>query len=173
MVGWHHWLHGHEFEQALGVGDGQGGLAYYSSWSRKESATTEQLNRTELCYVFAGCIGFDKSERKEISPTNEINYMEKKVEMGTCKPFLFFGLLFVCLFVFACHFWSKANKSSQSPWARLWADTAGQWSHRWDDWSGPDCKGWWIGLTLGGRTKPWERFWQGNDKMKGKNIFGG
>ena len=27
MVGWHHWLHGHEFEQASGVGDGQGGLA--------------------------------------------------------------------------------------------------------------------------------------------------
>ena len=30
MVGWHHRLNGHEFEQALGVGDGQGGLACYS-----------------------------------------------------------------------------------------------------------------------------------------------
>ena len=30
MVGWHHWLNGQEFEQALGVGDGQGGLACYS-----------------------------------------------------------------------------------------------------------------------------------------------
>ena len=30
MAGWHHWLNGHEFEQALGVGDGQGSLVYYS-----------------------------------------------------------------------------------------------------------------------------------------------
>ena len=32
MVGWHHWLNGHEFEQALGVGDGQGSLVYCSPW---------------------------------------------------------------------------------------------------------------------------------------------
>ena len=44
MVGWHHQLDGHESEQALGVGDGQGGLACCSSWGRKELATTEQLN---------------------------------------------------------------------------------------------------------------------------------
>ena len=35
MVGCHHWLDGHEFEQAPGVGDGQGGLACYSPWDRK------------------------------------------------------------------------------------------------------------------------------------------
>ena len=46
MVGWHHWLNGHEFEQGLGVGDGQGSLACCSPWGRKESDTTE-LNRTE------------------------------------------------------------------------------------------------------------------------------
>ena len=44
MVGWHHWLDGHEFEQALGVGDGQGGLACSSPWGHKESDTTEWLN---------------------------------------------------------------------------------------------------------------------------------
>ena len=43
MVGWHHWLDGHEFEQAPGV-DGQGSLACFSPWGRKESDTTEQLN---------------------------------------------------------------------------------------------------------------------------------
>ena len=42
MVGWHHWLNGHEFERALGVGDGQGGLV--CPWGRKESDMTEQLN---------------------------------------------------------------------------------------------------------------------------------
>ena len=37
MVGWHHWLNGHEFEQASGVGDGQGGLVCHSSWGHRES----------------------------------------------------------------------------------------------------------------------------------------
>ena len=44
MVGWHHRLNGHGFEQALGVGDGQGSLVCYSPWGHKESDTTEQLN---------------------------------------------------------------------------------------------------------------------------------
>ena len=41
MVGWHHQLNGHEFEQVPGVGDGQRSLACYSPWGRKESDTTE------------------------------------------------------------------------------------------------------------------------------------
>ena len=44
MAGWHHWLGSHNgrgFGWTLGVGDGQGGLAYCSSWGHKESDTTE------------------------------------------------------------------------------------------------------------------------------------
>ena len=48
MVGWPHWLNGHEFEWTLGVGDGMGGLARCSLWCYKESDTTERLNSTEL-----------------------------------------------------------------------------------------------------------------------------
>ena len=44
MVGWHHRLDAHEFEQTLRVGDGQGGLACCSPWGRKESDRTERLN---------------------------------------------------------------------------------------------------------------------------------
>ena len=44
MVGWHHRLDGHEFEKALQVGDGQGGLGYCSPWDGKESDRTERLN---------------------------------------------------------------------------------------------------------------------------------
>ena len=44
IVGWHHLLSGHEFEETLGDGDGQGGVACCSSWGRKESDTTERLN---------------------------------------------------------------------------------------------------------------------------------
>ena len=41
MVGWHHWLNGHELEQTPGDGDGQGGLVCCSPWSCKDSDTTE------------------------------------------------------------------------------------------------------------------------------------
>jgi len=41
IVGWHHQLNGHEFEQDLGDGEGQGSLACCSLWGRKESGTTE------------------------------------------------------------------------------------------------------------------------------------
>ena len=43
-VGWHHQLNGHEFEQAPGVGNGQGGLVCSSPWGCKESDMTERLN---------------------------------------------------------------------------------------------------------------------------------
>ena len=47
MVRWHHWLNGHEFEQALGVGDGQGNLVCCSPWGHKVLDKTERLNWTE------------------------------------------------------------------------------------------------------------------------------
>ena len=44
MVGWYHQLNGHEFEQAPGVGNGQGSLVCCSPWDHKELDTTELLN---------------------------------------------------------------------------------------------------------------------------------
>ena len=44
MVGWHHRLSGHEFEQTPRDGEGQGSLVCCSPWGHKESDTTEQLN---------------------------------------------------------------------------------------------------------------------------------
>ena len=44
MVGWHHQLDGHEFEQAPGICDGQGRLVYCSPWGCKEPDVTERLN---------------------------------------------------------------------------------------------------------------------------------
>ena len=52
MVGWHHQLYGHEFEQALGVGDGQGSLGCCSPWGHKEPDTTKRLNWTELLDIY-------------------------------------------------------------------------------------------------------------------------
>ena len=44
MVGWHHLLSGHEFEQTPGDGEGQESLVCFSPWGRKESNTTQGLN---------------------------------------------------------------------------------------------------------------------------------
>ena len=51
MVGWHHWLDGHEFEQTLGDGDGQGSLVCWSPWSHKELYMTEWLNWPEWMFA--------------------------------------------------------------------------------------------------------------------------
>ena len=48
MIGWHHRLNGHEFEQAPGDGEGQGSLACCSPWVCKESDITEQLNHNKI-----------------------------------------------------------------------------------------------------------------------------
>ena len=56
VVGWHHWLNGHEFERTPGAGEGQGSLAWCNSWCRKELDTTWQLknnNDNQVLYTSA------------------------------------------------------------------------------------------------------------------------
>ena len=64
MVGWHHRLHGHTFEQALGVGDGQGGLACCGPWGRKASdkTVTEHHHRQQSGKVSANLM---EAQRRE------------------------------------------------------------------------------------------------------------
>ena len=65
MVGWHHWFDGHEFEQTLGVGDGQGGLTCCIPWGHKVSDTTEQLNWPESGREERGTGGGFEERRKK------------------------------------------------------------------------------------------------------------
>ena len=58
MVGWHHQLDGHEFEQALGVGDGQVSLVCCSAWCPKELDITERLNNSNTDLFYFICIFF-------------------------------------------------------------------------------------------------------------------
>ena len=68
VVGCHQWLNGHEFEQALGNGEGQGSLACCNPWGHKESDTTELLNSnknvktcTHLAHFRGDSVGREES----------------------------------------------------------------------------------------------------------------
>ena len=78
IVGWHHWLDGHEPEEALGVGDGQGNLACCSPWGCKESDTTEQLNWTEKEDRPEGATRMRTKDSKVVIHTKEI----QKIQWG-------------------------------------------------------------------------------------------
>ena len=54
MVGWPHWLNGHEFEQTQGDSEGQGSLAYYNPWGHKEQDTIERLNNNNITLQITG-----------------------------------------------------------------------------------------------------------------------
>ena len=79
MVGWHHWLDGNKFEQALGVGDGQGSLVCCSPWGHKESDTTEWLNWTSICQ---SCL---KGSRQGLRVVIAINIKSKLTATAWCK----------------------------------------------------------------------------------------
>ena len=60
MVGWHHWLNDHEFDQAPGDGEGQGSLACCSAWGCKELDTTGWLNNNSVQSVNCGSCNCSK-----------------------------------------------------------------------------------------------------------------
>ena len=53
MIGWHHRLNGHGFEETLGDSDGQGILACCNPWGHSEMDTTEQLNNKQQLYAIS------------------------------------------------------------------------------------------------------------------------
>ena len=55
MVGWHHWINGHEFEETPGDGEGQGSLVCCSPWGHKESNKTERLSNNKAWKTWSTC----------------------------------------------------------------------------------------------------------------------
>ena len=67
MVGLHHWLNGHEYEQALGDGEGLESLASCSPWDRKGSDMTEQLNnKMRVAFIPQTTWGSQIAENKQV-----------------------------------------------------------------------------------------------------------
>ena len=92
MVGWHHQLNGHEFEQALGNGEGQGRLACCSPWDNKELDMTENLNNSitdalklwcwrRLLRVFWTARRSNQSILKEINPEYSLDGLMLKLKL--------------------------------------------------------------------------------------------
>ena len=78
MVGWHHRLNGRESEQALGDGEGQGSLACYSPRGRKESDTTERLNRKQQ----GGCRGCGTLKETSTASRRDVESAAERPEGG-------------------------------------------------------------------------------------------
>ena len=82
MVGWHHQLNGHEFEQAPGDGEGQGSLVCCSPWGRKESDTTEWLNSNINRKTSGESSGVQGNEVKDIlaaKDNTQIAHFNRKI----------------------------------------------------------------------------------------------
>ena len=118
MVGWHLWLDGRTFEQALGAGDGQGSLACCSPRICQESDTTEQLNWTELPpsgfqydYLLLGCsLGkatlqiMSKSWRRSFTGMQCVQSTRFCFTQGLGYSLVSFSLLFTSCLVGSFHF---------------------------------------------------------------------
>ena len=92
MVGWHHWLNGHAFDQTLGVGDGHGSLVCYSPWGLKELNMTEWLNWTVLGLSVRFClcpfrVEFLFCTALQLTPINKPTGLQSQT---------FWGLIFQC-----------------------------------------------------------------------------
>ena len=87
MVGWHHQLNKHEFEQALGVGDGQGSLLCCSLWGLKELDMTERLNWvTEGSWTHSFYLWGASKGRSFLSDSNQITVFSHILQCPCPNP---------------------------------------------------------------------------------------
>ena len=89
MVEWHHRLDGHEFEQALGVGDGQGSLACCSPWGRKQLDKTWPLNNNKLHNIVHQLLFNNNNKCKYVINNKSYIYNKvynKKVNLSFLRP---------------------------------------------------------------------------------------
>ena len=73
MIGWHHQLHGHEFEKTPGDSEGQGSLACYSSWGCKELDTTKQLNKQTNKWCVNSCTELKVTYKEKTGQSEHAN----------------------------------------------------------------------------------------------------
>ena len=100
LVGWHHWLDGHELEQAPGVSDRQGNLVCFSPQGHKESDLTEQLNWLKWLKL-----KFEKNLNSIYNKIKKQHALSWTSIFPICSRVLFF-FLFLLLLLYCCYCWS-------------------------------------------------------------------
>ena len=105
MVGWHHWLNGHEFEKAPGVGDGQRSLACCSPWGRKESDMTEWLNWTDSTKR--------KGRKEDITEINSWLYVSLCITLLLIYVSCYIEYIIICVCCLICGVHYKAHRKPE------------------------------------------------------------
>ena len=103
MVGWHHRLNEHEFEQAPGVGNGQGSLVCCSPWGHKESDTVECLNWTKLNWFLPGEFHGQRSHSPwhcRVGQDWATSTFTSLLNLNLAKGLTFFCLLYLQIYIF-------------------------------------------------------------------------
>ena len=106
IVGWHHQLDGHEFEQAPGVGDEQGSLVCCSPWDSKELDMTEQMNWTE-----------QNNKTEHLLYSHELNIRLIGLHVMSCiltRIFINWSLLLLFMALLSLHFLAAFSKGDHN-----------------------------------------------------------
>ena len=98
MVGWHHQLNGHEFEQTPGDGEGQRNLAFCRPWGCKESDMTEWLNNNSKGEIILNCLGRPylirmlKSRNPSLAGVKDLEEQKRQERFETWEELIFLAL---------------------------------------------------------------------------------
>ena len=86
MVGWHHQLNGHEFEQTPGDSDEQGSLVYCDPWGHKESDTIQQLNNNNKTQKLLANRQRSREIKAAVGGNNEADARREEMRMREKGP---------------------------------------------------------------------------------------
>ena len=109
MVGWHHRLNGHEFEQILGDSEGQGSLACCSPWGHKETDMNERLNNDNKCKLEQYLWNFNQDTAKSSINQNSRCFQGCFFPVALLQTML--QCMYLWLLVLSCS-WNACNNQA-------------------------------------------------------------
>ena len=93
MVGWHHRFNGHEYEQTLGDGQGQGSLVCWSPWGCKEVDKTERLNNEQESTGIHHLVSKLKVSRNKLFPLKSLNCENSNKQLFSTIYYYYYSLI--------------------------------------------------------------------------------
>ena len=122
MIGWDHWLKGHEIEQTLGVSDGQGSLVCCSPWGHKELDMTGWLNNNNLRIIFISydIYYFRMGPQQPCMLANSNSMLKFTYDLNTILFFYFIFILFYLVYFILRHNFKFSREISEMFLRRNW-----------------------------------------------------